>query len=293
MSDSRRQGNIVLISVSILVLFVVSNLMADPAAGAVIASSDLKVATSEPDPDPDPDHGVLVATGDLTTRSEDTDWEFVARPIEPVRSFKVGGGTLHGYWNTCFVDFNESTVLSSLPDGAIDTFVYWPFWNQYCPQGSNTGISVQPVGNSHYHLGYVDETIRWCFDLETFGRPVDPDDPISDCTAIDPTTEPRSGIQPHVQDFSIRIFAYDTQTKDRLQFDLNQIRILSGQAEICFVKTDLPWITSEPTDDPPGYCGDLGPGNWDISESVVDAHEVRIYARSANMSFTDLGIRIQ
>lgn len=46
MSDSRRQGNIVLISVAILVLFAISNLMADPAAGAV-ALSDLSVGKDD------------------------------------------------------------------------------------------------------------------------------------------------------------------------------------------------------------------------------------------------------
>ncbi len=301
MSDSHRQGNIVLVSIAVLVLFVVANLMADPADGAVPAPSELPVATTEPDPDPgadltsDPesDRDVLVAAGELAVVTDRSGWEFVARPVGGIKDFTTDGISRGGYVNSCFIDFSDSAVLSSLPDQAIDSVVEWPFWNQYCPQFSDTAVSVQPVGSSHYHLGYVDETIRWCLDLETFGRPVDPDDAASACNPIDPLTEPRSGVQPHFENYSIRVLAYDTQTKDRVNFDLNQIRILSGQAEVCFVKTDLPWITAEPTDDPPGYCGDLEPGDWDVSESVVDAHEVRIYARSPNMSFTDLGVNTQ
>ena len=290
MSDSRRQGNIVLISVAVLVLFVISNLTADPAAGAVLGPADIEVVTTDPDPDPE---NVLVATGDLTFEADDRDWEFTARPLQPTKGFTFGGGTRGGFFNSCLVDFSDTAALSALPGNAIDSVVEWPYWNEYCPQASDTAVSVHPVGASHYHLGYVDDTIRWCFDLETFGKPVDPNNPASDCNPIDPLTEPRSGVQAHIEDYSIRIFAYDTQTKDRLTFDLNQIRILSGQAEICFVKSDLPWIAAEPTDDPPGYCGDLGPGNWDVSASVIDAYEVRIYARSPNLVFTDLGINAQ
>lgn len=299
MSDSHRQGDIVLISIAVLVLFIVANLLADPADGAVLGRAELAVATADPDPGADltsmrgSDHEVLETAGELAVGTGRSGWEFVARPIGGVKGFTTGGGSPGGFFNSCFIDFNDSVVLSSLPDHAIDSVVEWPFWNQYCPQFSDTAVSVEPVGSSHYHLGYVDETIRWCLDLETFGRPVDPDDAASDCDPIDPLTEPRSGVQPHVENYSIRVFAYDTQTKDRVKLDLNQIRILSGQAEVCFVKTDLPWITAEPTDDPPGYCGDLGPGNWDVSESVIDAHEVRIYARSSNMSFTDLRIDTQ
>lgn len=47
MSDSRRQGNIVLVSIAVLVLFVISNMMADPAAGAVVASTDLTTRSDD------------------------------------------------------------------------------------------------------------------------------------------------------------------------------------------------------------------------------------------------------
>ena len=120
--------------------------------------------------------------------------------------------------------------------------------------------------------------------------PLDPSDASSNCSPIDPTTEPREAVQPHSQNYAIRIFAYQPATGDRVQFNLNQLRVLGGDAEICFVRTDLPWITSKPTDQPAGYCGDLEPGNWDISASVTDAYEVRLYSRSPNTSFTDIGI---
>ena len=241
MSQSRRQGNTLLISLGVFILFVLSNLITDPASGT-------------PAPLNDATRSVTVSTTATSTTTaaapvstdRDGDFRFEATPIKPRRS-RIGSLTMSakddGNFNHCLIDFNDASIIAQLPLQAVTTEVEWPYWNQYCPSP----------------------------DIAVAGHPV--------------------GVQPDLINYPIRVFAYDINTKERIKFDLNQIRIVSGQAEVCFVKTDLPLIAAEPTDQPPGHCGDLGTGNWDVSASVVGAYEVRIYARSNKMSFNDLGIR--
>lgn len=268
MTESRYRSNVGIVAAVILLLFAASSLRADPAAGA-------RFTTGAPDG---------LAVGDRQER-----FEFEAEPIEPGGKLTAGGAR-PGFISNCFVDFNEPGIIQTLPEQAINTFVYWPFWTQNCTGPADTAIAVEPIGSNHYHLNYVDTDIRWCTDLGELGRPTDPADPTSPCDPIDPVTEPRKAIQPHLQGYAVRVFAYDPVTKDRIPFTMNQIRIVSGTSEVCFVRTDLPWITAAPTDQPAGYCGELETGNWDVSATVTDAYEVRIYSRSPNNSFTDIGL---
>lgn len=248
--------------------------------------------------DPAPEVGILTADkfvqpvarpGDLKTLSRGDDWK--AEPLGNPDGLTIGGQA-GGPANDCFVDFNDDSVLGILPNNAIDTFVYWPFWVQSC-SAANEAITIEPIGaESHYHLGYEDPDISWCNDLGTFGRMQDPADPLTDCDPIDPVTEPRNGLHTHYVNWGVRVLAHESVPgpDPRLQFDMNQIRVLSGEVEVCFVRTDLPWITSEATDQASGYCGHLTPGSWDVSASVTDAYEVRIWARMPNTVITDIGI---
>ena len=154
-------------------------------------------------------------------------------------------------------------------------------------------MRIRPIGTtSHFHLGYEDPNIGLCSDLGTFGRFLDPGNPADGCEPIDALTEPRKGAQMHLPGLGVRIFAFESAPglDPRLQFNMNQIRVLSGEFEVCFVQSDGPWITSAPTNEHPGYCSTLGPGNWDVSAGVVDAYEVRIWALTDGAVFTDIGI---
>ncbi|MFV0526210.1 MAG: hypothetical protein ACK5RL_17120 [Acidimicrobiales bacterium] len=292
MTESRYRANVTIVTgLALLLSLAGAAFGAAPVLGSEPAPPGGSFATV-PGPGPEPE-SVRDADLHLEARSIPTDEpDIVPTPIRPGGTLTGGGRRSGGGFNACFVDFNDPVPVSALPDHAIDTFAYWPFWNQECLI-DGTAVSVQPIGayeGIHFHLNYADPTLRLCPDLETIGRPEDPADLLSPCDPIDPLTEPRSGVQPHQVDLGIRIFAYDIATRDRVPFDLNQIRVLGGEAEVCFVRTDLPWIAAEPTDDPAGYCGDLPPGNWDVSDDATDAYEVRVWSRSPAMSFTDVGI---
>lgn len=278
MIESTRSRKVGLLVVALLILLTVST------AGSEAASSQ-----SRADQTP-------ATTADLQARPDDLKaprpadgYELEARSIGSGDSLTVGG-VKPGFISNCFVDFNNVAVLQILPYQAIHTTVEWPYWNQYCDGPADTAIAVHPIGAEHYHINYVDDELRLCPDLGTFGRPLDPSNVASPCTEIDPLSEPRESIQPHQINYAIRVFAYDTVTKERVPFTMNQLRILSGTSEVCFVRTDLPWIAAAPTDQPAGYCGELGVGNWDVSASVTDAYEVRIYSRSFANSFSDIGL---
>lgn len=308
MSESKYRSNVGIVAVAILILFVASSFGAEPASGysrgdvastspATIdtgatgelvgrvpveppsSSGDLQVSTPDPDRRP----------GGLKVVGPEPDFQFEATPIAVGEKLTLGGAR-HGFISNCFVDFNEDAVLQILPYQAIHTVVEWPYWGEYCEGLPDIAMTVKPIGAEHYHLNYVDKDLRWCSDLGTFGRPIDPENVGSSCSEIDPLSEPREAIQPHQLGYGVRVYAYNTDTGDRVPFTMNQIRVVSGTSEICFVRTDLPWIAAGPTDQPAGYCGELGVGNWDVSATVTDAYEVRIYSRSPDNSFSDIGL---
>lgn len=300
----RSNGSIGLVTTAILTLFLLSSVVgADPASGhsghfvqngqgqflAEVghsrAANDLMIKTA-----PDTDGYAIAETGrsgDLKAPTvRDDDWEAV--PFGGTNKLTSGRRQLNN-GNDCFVDFNDQTVLQYLPDHAINTFVSNPFWIQQC-DAPDEAMRIRPVGTiSHFHLNYEDPAVGWCNDLGTTGRHIDGS---AGCDSIDPVTEPRSGAQMHQTGLGVRLYAYQygPGPDPRLQFNLNQIRVLSGEFEICFVQSDGPWITAEPTDQHAGYCGTVGAGNWDLSAAVVDAYEVRIYSLTHDAVFTDVGI---
>lgn len=291
MTESKYRSTVGIVAVAILLLFAASTFNADPAAGLVRDDESSNAVAPVGDSlqidrtdDPRPEPGGLKAIG----RTDD--FEFVATPIGQAKGLAAGPGTKPGFISNCSVDFNDDTVLQFLPYQAIHAVVEWPYWNQYCDGLPDIAISIEPIGAEHYHINYEDHDLRFCLDLGTFGRPVEASDPLSACSEIDPLAEPREAIQPHSVGYAVRVYARNVATGERVPFTMNQLRIVSGNSEVCFVRTDLPWITAAPTDQPAGYCGDLGFGNWDVSATVTDAYEVRIYSRSPDNSFSDIGL---
>jgi hypothetical protein len=235
--------------------------------------------------------------GEVDFRSQDFSLESKsARPFGTPMGHTgdlTNGRQPQGFINTCVIDFNNPNVIQYLPGQASDMRVYEHYYNDQCGW-DGIAIAVQPIRDNHFHMSYTDlEGLSLCQPSGQIGRLADPDDIFSTCTPIDPLTEPRSGVQAHSTNHGIRIFAYDISTRDRVQFDLNQLRIRQGQAEVCFQHTDIaPWITTDPASGPTGTCGMLSAGTWDVSDTVTDAYELRIWARSNNMVFTDLGFSV-
>ncbi len=286
MTESKYRSSVGTVAVAILLLFAASALTADPAAGRVRQDEpsnrdSLQIERNDVADSP---------AGGLKAFRPADDFEFLATPIDPSKGLVAASRRQPGFISNCYVDFNDDTVLQFLPFQAIHTVVEWPYWNQYCEGLPDIAISIEPIGMEHYHINYNDDDLRFCPDLGTFGRPLDPSNPVSACSEIDPLAEPREAIQPHLEGYGVRVFARNVATGERIPFTMNQIRVVSGSSELCFVRTDLPWITSAPTDQPAGYCGDLEVGNWDISATVTDAYEVRVYSRSPDNSFSDIGL---
>jgi hypothetical protein len=281
-----------LVVAAVVATVVVSLVAATPASARSQANDLVQLHSGErhdSDGDDANDDGIDLYRIDQHKINEDRtdqDDRWFPEPLGPSQQLTTGPFANGGFNNTCFIDFDDDVIISTLPGQAANSFVTWPFWTQVCGY-DGVGIAVEPIGYWHYHLNYVDPPV-WCGDIGAFGH-ID-DDGV--CHPIDPVTEPRSGIQPHSENFGIRIYAYDIDTKERVKFDLNQIRILGGDSEVCFQRTDYPWIAAEPTDDPAGYCGTVEPGSWDVSATVTDAYEVRVWSRSPLMSMTDLGITV-
>ena len=113
------------------------------------------------------------------------------RPLERGEVDRLrGGGVSRAV--SCDIDFDNDAAMALIPNGAIDTFAYSPWWNQMC---SGHYVRVYPTDTDHLHVGYVDTTIGPCLDSN---NPYDTPGGLfsrgDDCEPIDPVTEPRSSI---------------------------------------------------------------------------------------------------
>lgn len=183
----------------------------------------------------------------------------------------------------CFVDFDDDLVIQTyMADGAEDTF-YDSHWYQKCFDDYYPAVAVKHTYWGHFHLGYEDARVGPCSgNPSDWGRKADPfpadDDDISEWVAapcvsdIDPVTEPRSGISPHLPGEQARILAYDDG--GYLPFQLRTLEVVSGQVEVCRLPAG-PFEAAGPGDGP-WQCTTLGVGYFDLSNVVPDAIEVRI-----------------
>jgi hypothetical protein len=103
---------------------------------------------------------------------------------------------------------------------------------------------------------------------------------------IDPLTEPRRGLIPHTAGEVAQILAHDGD--GHLPFPLRRLKVTSGQDEVCHFPPG-PWEAAEPGGSP-FQCLTLGQGNWDLSNHVEEAVEVRIEFLANHTEIDDIGI---
>jgi hypothetical protein len=198
-------------------------------------------------------------------------------PINPRDILKNPTGPLAS--SNCSVDFSDYDALELLPDFAMDSFAYSPWWFQSCsgnPGGSHA--VVRPIGDSHFHLAYDNPHILPCNgDLTQWGLLQEDDT----CDVIEPREEPRF-LHPHASNVTTHIYIWDGFGKRF--FRLNSIRVENENAiRLCYKpvqEDDGPWETSEPDGTTsPGiwFCwNELTTGNWDLSEWTDYITEVKI-----------------
>ena len=194
------------------------------------------------------------------------------RPLERGEVDRLrGGGVSRAI--SCDIDFDDDAAMALIPNGAIDTFAYSPWWNQMC---SGHYVRLYPTDTDHLHVGYVDTTIGPCLDSD---NPYDTPGGLfsrgDDCEPIDPVTEPRSSITVgHFAKLHGRLDVIDSYGSDYTPrpFTLERMRILSAPARVCYrMPPQGPWVAAAPVGpfDEPGlvYCWpSLGPGLWDLSD---------------------------
>lgn len=218
-------------------------------------------------------------------RINDAELDLVANPT-PIDDdlVLVGGRGRTGAPDVdCFVDFDDDLVIQTyMADGAEDTF-YDSHWYQKCFDDYYPAVAVKHTSYGHFHLGYEDERIGPCSGVQTdWGRKADPfpsdDDDITEwvlapCVSdIDPVTEPRSGISPHLPGEQARILAYDGG--GYLPFQLRTLKVVSGEVEVCGLPTG-PFEAAAPGNGP-WQCTTLDVGYYELSNVVPEAIEVRI-----------------
>ena len=194
------------------------------------------------------------------------------RPLDRVEADRLRGGNVSRAVS-CEIDFDDDAAIALLPNGALDTFAYSPWWNQSC---SGFYARVYPTDTDHLHLGYADDTIGVCINADNpHDTPVGVFSRGEDCEPIDPVTEPRSYITVgHYPTLHGRLDLIDSHGSDYTPqaFTLERIRILWAPARVCYrMSPDGPWIAAAPVGpfDEPGlvYCwASLDPGWWDLSD---------------------------
>jgi hypothetical protein len=239
--------------------------------------------------DPDVDESLVWELADVIDRGD--------------HGSRLGGLTtgrgVAGLDTDCLVDFDDDLVLQySIPNAAYDTFMNAP-WYQAC----NTthyypAVAVKPMEYGHFHLGYEDPRIGPCAgDTTDWGRHTDPapavDDPafidwfLDPCaSAIDPVTEPRSGIMPHLSGQRAQVFAYDGD--GHLPFQLTKLQVVGGDVEVCHLPPG-PWEAASPGGSP-WQCQIVSEGYWNLSNHVDNAIEVRIEFLDPGVLVDNIGI---
>ncbi|MEL7371167.1 MAG: hypothetical protein AAFN74_19760, partial [Myxococcota bacterium] len=188
----------------------------------------------------------------------------------------------------CTVDFDNPTVLDSLPDNAQWTFA--PYYGENC--GDSTYAYVSPMNYDHFHLSYENQDALDCLASAWA------DD---GCDEIDPASEPRY-LQPHSTTVGTRLYVRTFEGTNRnIPFDLISFRVWGQPVDVCYKPAetqDGDWIIAPGGEDAtPGlsYCWfGLPPGHYDVSAYVVDVAEVTFRSASnAESVFSLDDIRVQ
>ena len=148
---------------------------------------------------------------------------------------------------SCTIDYNQATVLNTLPNKAWNTFAYSPFYNQTCGGISQKfWLYTLPLSDNHYHLGYEDPLV--CFDPSTpkrMGRYASAPTfqgpptcqwatfPTCNYNSTDAATL-RRRIFPHVPNEWIQIYAVNANTHARSTFNLKSLYIPPDPTASCY-----------------------------------------------------------
>lgn len=200
----------------------------------------------------------------------------------PIQSSFSARATTGGI--TDYVDFNDETSLSYLPDYAISNVAVFPFYIQKVGNAwihvkeNNTGnYNPEFMSNyGHYHLGY--ERFVPCPDNGTWGKPVRYGD---GCIPFDPLKQPRR-LATHDGHQWIKIYAYDYNNSSRV-FDLLGITVLNGPVQIWYRKADGKWYNWH----------NVGEAKWNLSAKSTGVTQVLISSASGgSVTFDDIKVRV-
>jgi hypothetical protein len=207
---------------------------------AVLTSAGVSVAEDEHRPS-----DVVDAREPRTPRPPQRLTRSGLRPLDRAEAERLRGGS-ESTAVSCEIDFDDDAAIALLPNGAIDTFAYSPWWNQLC---GGFYARVYPTDTNHLHLGYADDSIDVCTDPgNPHGTPVGTFSRGEDCEPIDPVTEPRSHINVgHYPNLHGRLDLIDPIGSDykAQPFTLERVRILWAPAQVCYrMPPEGPWIAA-------------------------------------------------
>jgi hypothetical protein len=196
----------------------------------------------------------------------------------------AGNAHAHQWLEECDINFDNNFALSNVYDQARTTFAVptslsatgqlevcqpgktcWTY-RQRC--GVPGYVNVEPLNYPHFHLSFEDPLLT-CFANGGFGRMVN-----GMCQAADWAHEPRV-VNPHDQTQWIKVWLGDRVSGQPRVFDVSAFRVTSTQpVQFWFQKTDGSWW----------FWGNLGPGNWNLSNYAVDVMQVLIRGSDAATS---------
>jgi hypothetical protein len=172
---------------------------------------------------------------------------------------------------SCLIDFNDSFLISLMPDQAWTTFALSPFYIQNCGDGERW-VYTQPLNMDHYHLGFEFQSqYDFCFGTKPkIGQMIG-----SSCAnQKEAKFWPRNA--QNMQSGSGIDFYARTYGGTRLNFDLKAIRILQGPAIIKVYRNDIGgW-----------WQWELPAGNWTFPVNSTNLRELQVFHRDFNGIFS-------
>ncbi|MEM7676982.1 MAG: hypothetical protein AAF449_13340 [Myxococcota bacterium] len=182
----------------------------------------------------------------------------------------------------CTVDFDNPTMLDSLPDDARWTFA--PYYGENC--GQSTYAYVTPMNYNHFHLSYENQDAVDCM-ASAFTD--------EGCDDIEPASEPRF-LQPHSTQVGTRLYVRTfAGTNQNIPFDLISFRVWGQPADVCYKPADTQdgdWVAAPGGENgTPGrsYCWfGLQPGHYNVSAYAVDVAEVTFRSAAGAVSIFSL-----
>lgn len=212
------------------------------------------------------------------------------------------------YVAECMVDFTDEVALLISTSTLWFDRIYSP-WYQTC-QGMAT-IYIKPLVNDHVHLGFEDPDVMPC-PTNAQAYPSHSVDQYS-CDFVNIPDEPRTHITTHTNSEVIDIRVYNNDGA-YIPFGLKQISVTSQMpVKLCFRKktnytggykavTNNELEISEMAQDtlvnvqpvsegvfsPSDWScwNELGFGTWDVSNTLIDAVEVKVSAAMEGGSFS-------